>query len=94
MEKPNFSHDHVIPKCPCPACGEVQDRAAGGEGDPEAGDATVCIKCGNWNSFGKDLTLTAMTEEQIESLTSEEFNLLSKLSRVIAGVNKADLKKR
>lgn len=46
-------------ECNCPACGAPFDSASSVFGDhlPQAGDASLCIKCGTTLIFNPDLTL-------------------------------------
>ena len=79
---------HRVPggTCPIEGCHRQLDAASGGTSAPAPGDVTVCAYCNNWLVFTDDLCLREITEEEIDDLDQEEFQLLARMSRVAAGI--------
>lgn len=63
-----------VPLAICPNCQHGMDRAANLDAAtaPIPGDVTVCIRCGNVNVFGDDMTLRPITDAEAASLTGEQ----------------------
>lgn len=49
----------VVPKCSCPYCGIITDRAgsANGENTPVGGSISICVECTEISLFDDDLTI-------------------------------------
>lgn len=72
----------------CPICGKKLDRATmvsktGESAEPTPGALTVCIDCGGWLVFRKDLSLRRMDEQDILAMDSETHQILRTVSRVV-----------
>jgi hypothetical protein len=64
------------------------DRAScvnskGSYAEPSAGDYTVCIRCGGWLAFKKDLTLRKLDAMDIRDMPNEAHLALVRVSRVV-----------
>jgi len=64
--------DPEIPEAACPHCGYKSDRASEIRGSghvrsavPEPGDFTLCFGCAGVLKFGPDLTLVAMSDDEV-----------------------------
>lgn len=77
----------VTPECKCPYCGHKFDRAGDPTGDkmPHAEDFSICIECAGWLVFNEDLTVRAISAEEIAGMKVEE---RAELERVTATVRK------
>jgi hypothetical protein len=62
-----------VPVSRCLDCGEKLDAAMDVEADnkPMPGDATICIRCGHIMAFADDLTLRALTDEEMEQVAGD-----------------------
>ncbi len=87
---------HRVPTgiCPIAGCHRQLDAASGGSAAPAPGDVTICAYCKNWLVFYRnecasvvELQLREITEEEIADLDDEAFQLLTKFSRIAAGVS-------
>lgn len=60
-------HMTLLPKSPCPNCGEVLDAATHPTEDvaPTPGDLTMCIKCGEFFSFDDGLKFRPLDEDAL-----------------------------
>lgn len=85
--EPVMTHKLGLIKCPIKDCGRTLDAASGGSLSPMPGDVTVCAYCQNWLIFTEDRQLREITEEEIADLDQEAFDLLTKFSRLAAGVS-------
>ena len=56
-----------VPKSKCTKCGTEQDAAScyGADKAPVKDDITICLDCGNVMAFKKDLTLRALTDDEL-----------------------------
>lgn len=81
------SHPDEVPASPCGHCGRVMDGASSATGaTAKPGDITVCIRCGGANTFLDDLTLSKLTEEQVEAHpASEDIRASQDMIRSIMG---------
>ena len=64
-----------VPKSTCLNCNEVAEAATPvSEQDalPEPGNITVCFKCGHLMAFADDLTLRALTGEEMVACAGDE----------------------
>lgn len=75
---------------PCPYCKRLLSGVACvGEGvggkviEPEKGDTTICSYCLNWLVFNADGSTHPITEDEIQSLSDDELQNLSKLTRAL-----------
>lgn len=54
------------PHCHCLDCGHEVDAASGlGNRGPKPNDITVCFYCGHTMAFKEDLTVRALTEDEM-----------------------------
>ena len=64
-----------VPVRLCLGCGAVNDRTTettGGGHKPVAGDATICVSCGQVSIFNEDLSLRPPTKDEEEALATNE----------------------
>jgi hypothetical protein len=56
-----------MPESKCPECGTELNMASsvGTKSKPEPGDMTVCLICGHYMAFDKDLSLRDLTDDEI-----------------------------
>lgn len=71
MERIGKLRDSQIPKCQCPWCGHILDRAMSANpkkpnATPRPGDVTICISCAQILVFANDLTVRASAPGEIE----------------------------
>lgn len=81
--------DHI-----CPSCGYKMDRAAAvaGPGEPiilpREGSISICMKCAAISIFNADLTLRAITAEEIADLDSETRSIIALVKDAVRYANK------
>lgn len=64
-----------VPVRLCLGCGAANDRTTETSESgrkPEAGDATICVSCGQASIFNEDLSLRLPTEEENQALARNE----------------------
>jgi hypothetical protein len=63
-----------MPKNHCLNCGKLIDGASGVDtkAKPRPGYITVCIYCGHLMAFAKDLSMRALTEEEMHEVAGDE----------------------
>jgi hypothetical protein len=56
-----------MPESKCLACGYTFDAASGvtGAEHPQAGDISLCLRCGHLMAFNADLTTRALTDAEM-----------------------------
>ena len=54
----------------CPSCGNKNDAvtAAFGDATPHPGDLSICLYCGHLMVFADDLSLRALTDEEMHEV--------------------------
>ena len=58
-----------IPESACLECGAVQNRSSSFEGESASpGDIVLCIECSAIMAYGDDMTVRALTEEEMRSV--------------------------
>jgi hypothetical protein len=58
----------------CLGCGRINELHSNADGDiPAPGDISICWVCGNAASYGPDMQLVPLTEEQMEALEKSQF---------------------
>ncbi len=67
-----------VPLHLCPCCGATLDAVAsvGGDYTPSPDDFSVCIECGAYVKFDKDLRIVELTDEEYVDLPLDERQLL------------------
>jgi hypothetical protein len=83
---------HKLPPtliCPTNGCGKALDSATGGAEAPKEDDVTICAYCSTWLKYGDGLELVELSEQDIEELDDELFNMLVKFSKLVAEKRKA-----
>lgn len=80
---------HEVVSTACPICQTVLDAAAGNVDDPgpTENDLSVCLYCGGYLVFNKDLTIRALNPSELELLTEEERWVLTHMRAVVKSVN-------
>lgn len=70
---------HIVPKSDCVKCFHRMDRAMNAnpneQGNPAAGDFTLCIRCGEIMVFDDNLELRSATEDEINADPEVKFQL-------------------
>lgn len=64
-----------VPACSCPHCGKELNAATnvdGEGGSPSEGDISLCIGCGGFLTFNKDLTVRELSYDDVVDLKPEE----------------------
>jgi len=59
-----------VPESRCLDCGRMMDRATDplGTAIPVPGDITICFRCGHIMAFADDLTLRALTSDEMHAV--------------------------
>ena len=73
----------------CPDCGTPLSAATGVDDGttPKDGDVSLCIRCGAWLVFTNNADeLRPITEDEIEKLPDETFELLTHLTNKIVEI--------
>jgi hypothetical protein len=102
-----FSHDDEAPYAvhkqakelasTCWSCGTKHDMvsAVGRKGfkakTPKAGDITMCIKCGEWNTFEPDLVLRKPTDNEYVDIAMDPGCMRLRWAWVQASIQRGDL---
>jgi hypothetical protein len=75
----------IIPS-PCPSCGVVLDAATHTDEDknPKPGDLCLCINCGNWQQFDKDLRRIPASQELLDYAAKDQRTQAIKLAWFLA----------
>lgn len=75
-----------IPISVCPVCYYKMDCATAsskeGRRRPIKGDLSVCLKCGTGTAFDENLSMVALTEEELEKIKVENMEAFSQLREV------------
>jgi hypothetical protein len=76
-----------LPESRCLHCGTTLNAVTSIEPDkrPEPGDITVCLRCGHIMAFATDLTLRALTDEEMYKIAGDERML--QVQRMLAEIN-------
>jgi hypothetical protein len=91
----NTTTDTRIGVSPCPTCGKGLDAASSAKGHtPRPGDASVCIYCSTALVFAEDLTLRAMTDDELEALPTEVRNQIQETGDLFRAARTGALKKK
>jgi DNA-directed RNA polymerase subunit RPC12/RpoP len=63
-----------MPACKCLNCGKILDGATSTTSGKlvSSGDVTICIYCGHLMAFATDLTLRALTDEEIYAVAGDK----------------------
>lgn len=82
-----------IPLGECPWCQHKIDAAShvsepGIFAEPKVGDFNVCIMCGGWLRFGRDLKLHRVDEKDILEMSNEEHGMLSAITKAVREIAK------
>jgi hypothetical protein len=59
----------------CPTCGHTLDAVSemgSGDREPEPGDASMCIACGELLEFGEDMQLILLTDTTLSHLNPKD----------------------
>ena len=85
--------DYRVPPSACLDCGYVMDGCMGVTDSEPAreGNITVCINCGHIMAFAADLTLRALTDEEIRAVAGDP--LILRIQRARAAAITRDLRK-
>lgn len=64
--------DTRLPAQPCPSCGKMLDGHSGERGaSPKAGDLSICIYCTARLTYGPELELLPLGDEEYEALPED-----------------------
>lgn len=76
--------DFKVPPGTCPACGALHDGAANttGQGAPEPGDLSICIRCGAAAQYGPGLALLRLSRLDILALPADAQEHITALQAV------------
>lgn len=83
------THRHAPDRCPW--CGYLVDAATNvtGEGAPEPGDLTLCVKCAMPAQFGPDGRLAKVSDGEIrDGLSAEDFAMFQKARRALLSMDR------
>lgn len=74
-----FAVTYDTPECRCPACGRKLEAVTSvGHGHkPKPGDLSVCLYCDCLLQFSGDLTIRALSAEEVSALPPEEERALN-----------------
>ena len=70
----------------CPCCGFESDAATAPQNEsliPKEGDLSLCIKCGGFLQYGKDLILNKIPDSCWDNMDQEMFDILLKARQFI-----------
>lgn len=71
----------------CPTCNSRFDSSAPIKNKlsiPKEGDPSICLYCGAWLTFNKDLSLREITEKDLENFKSEELEVMKRITLEIS----------
>jgi transcription initiation factor IIE alpha subunit len=74
----------------CPACGVKINAVTSTDGlaVPQAGDVSVCLKCGSMLEFNEDLTVKLIDLQELNTMEQETITTLKKIQDYIRGTKK------
>lgn len=75
----------ILPKTFCPQCRHPLDAATSMDGNemPKAGDISICIACITPLMFKDDLTLRAISTDEMKTLPDTTKKELSRMMKII-----------
>jgi len=75
--------DHRTPPSPCLHCGALNDAAfsVGNDAEPSPGAITMCLECGHVMAFADDMSLRALTGDEIKKVAGDKRLLAAQWAR-------------